>query len=90
MSDYISREAAIEAAIQARIDGAWVEDAIEAIPAAFTEAQIGAIPALSSLELKGDDAWKRLFCLIALLLSDKEKFDTIADEILNSMEKAAK
>ena len=46
------------------------------------EAQAIPVPEFGDLGENSEDVWKNLFALIALLLSDKERFDAMASEIL--------
>ncbi len=44
------------------------------------------VPEFSDIGSDPDDVWKKIFTLVVLLLSDREKFDKLKDDILADME----
>lgn len=44
------------------------------------------VPEFSDIGFDSDDAWKKIFTLVMLLLSDREKFDKLKDDMLADME----
>lgn len=44
------------------------------------------VPEFSDIGFDSDDAWKKIFTLVVLLLSDREKFDKLKDDMLADLE----
>lgn len=44
------------------------------------------VPEFSDIGSDPDDVWKKIFSLVVLLLSDREKFDKLKDDVLADLE----
>lgn len=44
------------------------------------------VPKFSDIGFDSDDVWKKIFTLVVLLLSDREKFDKLKDDMLTDLE----
>lgn len=44
------------------------------------------VPEFSDIGFDSDDVWKKIFALVVLLLSDREKFDKLKNDMLADME----
>ena len=71
------------------------EDALRAMPAVdialvrhdVVDKDKCPLIAIPKYEFNSDEDWKGLFCLIALLLSDKKRFNQLIEEITHELEK---
>ena len=48
--------------------------------------QLVPVPEFSDVGFDSDDVWKKIFTLVVLLLSDREKFDKLKDDMLADLE----